>query len=150
MNVRKAGKAGEAGLAVNHYDNPSKNNCTPVQLAQKNQSLCPLKNFGDCPRFQDSAMISNSPLQFGPCSMPVSNTRFNRRAQRMPQNVAPPHSHRLGCFCIPPKLFGVTQPCVSDLMRGKIELFSLASLANMATVAGLHVELHGHEPETAP
>jgi predicted XRE-type DNA-binding protein len=40
------------------------------------------------------------------------------------------------------KMFGVTQPRVSDLMRGKIELFSLDSLVNMAAAAGLHVEMH--------
>lgn len=36
---------------------------------------------------------------------------------------------------------GVTQPRVSDLMRGKINLFSLDTLAEMATALGLHVEL---------
>lgn len=39
------------------------------------------------------------------------------------------------------KLFGVTQPRISDLMRGKINLFGLDSLVNMATAAGLHIEL---------
>lgn len=39
------------------------------------------------------------------------------------------------------KLFGVTQPRVSDLLRGKINLFGLDALVKMATVAGLHVEL---------
>jgi predicted XRE-type DNA-binding protein len=39
------------------------------------------------------------------------------------------------------KLFGVTQPRVSDLMRGKINLFGLDALVNMATAAGLHVEM---------
>jgi predicted XRE-type DNA-binding protein len=39
------------------------------------------------------------------------------------------------------KLFGVTLPRVSDLMRGKINLFGLDSLVNMAVAAGLHVEL---------
>jgi predicted XRE-type DNA-binding protein len=39
------------------------------------------------------------------------------------------------------KTFGVTQPRVSDLMRGKISLFGLDSLVNMATAAGLKVEL---------
>jgi predicted XRE-type DNA-binding protein len=34
-------------------------------------------------------------------------------------------------------LFGVTQPRISDLMRGKINLFSLDCLIDMATVAGL-------------
>lgn len=38
-------------------------------------------------------------------------------------------------------LFGVTQPRVSDLMRGKIALFGLDTLVNMATKAGLHVAL---------
>jgi len=40
------------------------------------------------------------------------------------------------------KVFGVTQPRVSDLMRGKIELFGLDALVNMLAAAGLHVEVH--------
>ena len=39
------------------------------------------------------------------------------------------------------KLFGVTQPRISDLMRGKINLFGLDALVNMATAAGLHIEM---------
>jgi predicted XRE-type DNA-binding protein len=39
------------------------------------------------------------------------------------------------------KLLGVTQPRVSDLMRGKINLFGLDALVNMAAAAGLHVEI---------
>ena len=39
------------------------------------------------------------------------------------------------------KLFGVTQPRVPDLMRGKINLFGLDALVNMATAAGLHIEM---------
>jgi predicted XRE-type DNA-binding protein len=39
------------------------------------------------------------------------------------------------------KLFGVTQPRISDLTRGKIELFGLDALVNMASMAGLHVEM---------
>jgi predicted XRE-type DNA-binding protein len=39
------------------------------------------------------------------------------------------------------RLFGVTQPRVSDLVRGKINLFGLDALVNMAAAAGLHVEL---------
>lgn len=37
---------------------------------------------------------------------------------------------------------GVTQPRVSDLLRGKINLFGLDTLVNMVSAAGLHVELH--------
>lgn len=39
------------------------------------------------------------------------------------------------------KLFDVTQPRVSDLMRGKISLFGLDALVKMAASAGLHVEM---------
>ncbi|MEO6563908.1 MAG: helix-turn-helix domain-containing protein [Nitrosospira sp.] len=39
------------------------------------------------------------------------------------------------------QLFGVTQPRISDLMRGKINLFALDALVNMAAAAGLHVEI---------
>lgn len=36
---------------------------------------------------------------------------------------------------------GVTQPRISDLLRGKVGLFGLDTLVNMAVAAGLHVEL---------
>ncbi len=39
------------------------------------------------------------------------------------------------------RLLGVTQPRVSDLMRGRIHLFGLDSLVNMTVAAGLTVEL---------
>lgn len=39
------------------------------------------------------------------------------------------------------RLFGVTQPRVSDLLRGKINLFGLDALVNMAAAAGMHVEM---------
>lgn len=37
--------------------------------------------------------------------------------------------------------FGVTQPRVSDLMRGKIDKFTIDTLINMVVAAGLHVEV---------
>lgn len=40
------------------------------------------------------------------------------------------------------KLFGVTQLRISDLLRGKVTLFSIDTLINMLATAGLHVELH--------
>lgn len=43
------------------------------------------------------------------------------------------------------RVFGVTQPRVSDLVRGKIDLFSLDALVNMAAAAGLRVDLRVHE-----
>ncbi|MBI2778319.1 MAG: XRE family transcriptional regulator [Gammaproteobacteria bacterium] len=43
------------------------------------------------------------------------------------------------------KLFGVTQPRVSDLMRGKISLFAIDALVNMAATAGMHVEMRALE-----
>jgi predicted XRE-type DNA-binding protein len=36
---------------------------------------------------------------------------------------------------------GVTQPRISDLLRGKIDLFSLDMLVNMLGAAGLQVEI---------
>ncbi len=41
---------------------------------------------------------------------------------------------------------GVTQPRISDLVRGKIHLFSLDMLVNMAASAGMHIELRITEP----
>ena len=39
------------------------------------------------------------------------------------------------------KLLGVTQPRVSNLMRGKIDLFGLDMLVKMAAAAGLRVTM---------
>ncbi|OQW61122.1 MAG: transcriptional regulator [Proteobacteria bacterium HN_bin10] len=39
------------------------------------------------------------------------------------------------------KLLGVTQPRVSDLVRGKTDLFSVDTLVNMLAAAGLRVDL---------
>jgi predicted XRE-type DNA-binding protein len=39
------------------------------------------------------------------------------------------------------KLFGVTQPRVSDLVRGRIDLFSIDMLVRMLAQAGVHVRL---------
>jgi predicted XRE-type DNA-binding protein len=37
--------------------------------------------------------------------------------------------------------FGVSQPRISDLKRGKIDLFSIDTLVNMLTAAGLHLDV---------
>ncbi len=39
------------------------------------------------------------------------------------------------------RLFGVTQPRMSDLVRGKIELFSLDTLVDMLARVGMRVQL---------
>jgi predicted XRE-type DNA-binding protein len=39
-------------------------------------------------------------------------------------------------------LFGVTQPRISDLMRGKVALFSLDALVDMASTAGMNPTIH--------
>jgi len=51
------------------------------------------------------------------------------------------HIARTGLSQSEAKLLGVTQPRISDLMRGKIELFGLDTLVNMIGAAGLHVEM---------
>lgn len=47
------------------------------------------------------------------------------------------------------KLFGITQPRMSDLMRGKISLFSLEALMDMATVAGLEPHVTIKKPKAS-
>lgn len=39
------------------------------------------------------------------------------------------------------KLMGVTQPRISDLVRGKIDLFSIDALVGMLARAGVHVDV---------
>ncbi|HXN47210.1 MAG TPA: helix-turn-helix transcriptional regulator [Bryobacteraceae bacterium] len=39
------------------------------------------------------------------------------------------------------KLLGVTQPRISDLMRGRLHLFSIDALVNFLSAAGLRVSL---------
>jgi predicted XRE-type DNA-binding protein len=46
------------------------------------------------------------------------------------------------------ELFGVTQPRISDLMRGKIHLFSLDMLMDMASTAGMSPEVTVSKPRT--
>lgn len=43
-------------------------------------------------------------------------------------------------------MLGVSQPRISDLVRGKIHLFSLDMLVNMAAAAGMHIEMRITEP----
>ena len=40
------------------------------------------------------------------------------------------------------KTLGVTQPRLNQLLKGKIEIFSLDALVNMATSAGMRVDLN--------
>jgi predicted XRE-type DNA-binding protein len=44
------------------------------------------------------------------------------------------------------KLFGVTQPRISDLVRGKINLFSIDTLVAMLSSAGMGVEMRVRVP----
>ena len=46
-------------------------------------------------------------------------------------------------------LFGVTQPRISDLMRGKVNLFSLDTLIDMAATAGMGPTVKVSTPKTA-
>ena len=46
-------------------------------------------------------------------------------------------------------LFGVTQPRVSDLMRGKVSLFSLDTLMDMAATAGMGPTIKVSMPKKA-
>jgi predicted XRE-type DNA-binding protein len=39
------------------------------------------------------------------------------------------------------KLFGVTQPRISNLVRGRIDLFSIDTLIDMLARAGIHVDV---------
>jgi predicted XRE-type DNA-binding protein len=48
------------------------------------------------------------------------------------------------------EFFGVTQPRISDLMRGKIDLFSMDTLMNMASTAGMSPVVKLSKPKTLP
>jgi predicted XRE-type DNA-binding protein len=48
------------------------------------------------------------------------------------------------------ELFGVTQPRISDLLRGKIHLFSLDMLMDMASTAGMSPEVSVTQPRAKP
>lgn len=47
-------------------------------------------------------------------------------------------------------LFGVTQPRISDLMRGKVNLFSLDTLIDMAATAGMGPTVKVSLPKAKP
>jgi predicted XRE-type DNA-binding protein len=46
-------------------------------------------------------------------------------------------------------LFGVSQPRISDLVRGKIDTFTIDSLVTMLANAGVSVDLNVRRPSTA-
>ena len=46
-------------------------------------------------------------------------------------------------------LFGVTQPRISDLMRGKVNLFSLDTLIDMAATAGMSPVVKVSKPRSS-
>jgi predicted XRE-type DNA-binding protein len=47
------------------------------------------------------------------------------------------------------ELFGVTQPRISDLTRGKVALFCLDALVDMASTAGMNPTIHVTLPKKA-
>jgi len=47
------------------------------------------------------------------------------------------------------KMLGVTQPRVSDLVRGKIDLFSIDTLVDMLARAGIRVALRIHRSSSS-
>lgn len=47
------------------------------------------------------------------------------------------------------RTFGITQPRMSDLMRGKIGLFSLDAMMDMATAAGLEPHIALKKPKAS-
>ncbi len=47
------------------------------------------------------------------------------------------------------RIFGVTQPRISDLIRGKINLFSLDTLIDMSATAGLSPKVVVTRPKAA-
>ncbi len=48
------------------------------------------------------------------------------------------------------KQFNVTQPRISDLVRGKIDLFSIDTLINMLAAAGMRVDIKIDQASSAP
>lgn len=49
--------------------------------------------------------------------------------------------HQTGTQNEKAKQLGITQPRLNDLLRGRIDKFSLDSLVNLASLAGLRVDL---------
>ena len=47
------------------------------------------------------------------------------------------------------ELFGVTQPRISDLVRGKVSLFSLDTLIDMAATAGMRPTVRVNKPKAS-
>ena len=109
------------------------------KIAELSQEQFPFKDFGDRDHTSSEASQVDSvgetalDIQVHPESMKLRSELisalkdFIRRTHLSQTQAA--------------KLFGVTQPRISDLTRGKTELFGLDALVNMASLAGLHVEM---------
>ncbi len=74
-------------------------------------------------------------------NIPVQTESIKMRSALM--TALKQHIERIGLSqATAAKALGVTQPRISDLMRGKITLFSLDTLVEMAAAAGLQVKIH--------
>ena len=71
---------------------------------------------------------------------PVEAANLRMRAAMM--NALIGHIERKGLTqAQAAKLLGVTQPRISNLMRGRIHLFSIDTLVKLLAAAGLHVDV---------
>ncbi len=83
---------------------------------------------------------------FRDCGFPGAEAENLRmRAKLMMALTAHIQSHKL-TQARAAKVMGVSQPRVSDLIRGKIGLFTVDALVNMATAGGLKVDLEIASP----
>ena len=71
---------------------------------------------------------------------PVEAANLRMRAAMMNALIAHIEKKRL-TQAQAARLLGVTQPRVSDLMRGRMHLFSIDTLVNLLAAAGLQVDL---------
>jgi predicted XRE-type DNA-binding protein len=72
---------------------------------------------------------------------PVEASNMKARAQLMMAIRAKVETWSL-TQSLSAKRLGITQPRLSDLLHGKLDKFSLDALVQLATKAGLGVELH--------
>lgn len=107
-----------------------------AELNQEQLSLDPSGNAPPSPTQADKADVVTETV----ASNPVQTESMKLRSELMSALTEYiDHAHLSQSQAA--KVFGVTQPRISDLTRGKVDLFGLDALVNMASTAGLRVEL---------
>ena len=112
----------------------------PTPAASETEGPAPAETFPSAATPEDAAVADDEVVAAAAQNMKLRSALISA----LKEHIARTHLTQSQAA----KVFGVTQPRISDLNREKVELFGLDALVNMATTAGLRVEMQVRESAT--